>query len=221
MEREEILDELRIVLDDSGYDPGWTDPVLIRALSEGQDRFCEKTGMFVVEETLPTQVGVRHYTLSPRVISVLDVFDATGRMLGEFQRGDMYPQAPAGVPYAAMNPIGDARSWQTDVTGRTLTLYPAPSGVQTLTMRLWRRSEFAFSDVDAEPELEIPEEYQYACVEWAAYKLLRHHDMEKENKLKSYEHLAAFNEYVSAGKQSHRRIMGDVYHIGGDPLYVV
>ena len=220
MERDELIRELRVVLDDSGYDPGWTDTVLIRALSEGQDRFCEKTGMFVVNEPLATQVGVRHYTLSPRIISVLDVFDATGRMLGQFQRGDMYPTLPPGTPYAAINPIGDVRSWQTDVTGRKLSLYPAPSGVQQLSLRLWRRATLAFSDED-EPELEIPEEYQYACVEWAAYKLLRHHDMEKENKLKSYEHLAAFNEYVSAGKQSHRRIMGDVYRIGGDPLYVV
>lgn len=220
MERDELIQELRAVLDDSGYDPGWTDTVLIRALSEGQDRFCEKTGMFVVNEPLTTQIGVRHYTLNRRIISILDVFDATGRMLGKFQRDDVYPQAPPGMAYSSMSPVGDVNSWQSDVTGRTLTLYPAPAGVQTLALRLWRRAAVAFSNED-EPELEIPEEYQFACVEWAAYKLLRHHDLEKENKLKSFDHLAAFNEYVSAGKQAHRRIMGDVYHVGSNPLYVV
>lgn len=220
MSREEIIQELQVVLDDSGFDPHWTEPVMVRALSEGQDRFCEKTGLFVVHEPLQTQINVHHYTINPRVISVLDVFDEAGRKLGKFQEDDMYPALPPGSPYAAIKVASDINAWQTDTRGRTLTFYPAPTTAQTVQLKLWRRSSVAFAD-EEEPELEIPEEYQYACVEWAAYKLLRHHDMEKENKLKSFEHLAAFNEYVTAGKQAHRRIMGAVYQIGGNPLYVV
>lgn len=220
MEREELLQELRIVLDDVGYDPGWTDPVLARALSEGQDKFCERTGFFVVSTPLPVTTGVRHYALDRRIIEVLDVFDSRGRKLGKFQMDDLYSNLPPGTPHSHVAPLGGLTSWQADVTGRTLSFLPAPAENQTVSLRLWRRSEVAFSDED-EPEMELPEEFQFACIEWAAYRLLRHHDMEKENKVKSFDHLSAFNNYVLAGKQAHRRIMGVEYSVGSNPLYVV
>lgn len=224
MDREELIQELRVILDDVGYDPGWTDPVLVRALSEGQDRFCERSGFFVDDSTytVETVAGTAGYVLSPRIITVLDVFDASGRLLGKYQRGDVYPETPPGRPYPDVGSNQAApSSWQTDASGRRLTLYPTPAEIQTITLKVWRRSEFAFSDDMEEPELEIPEEFHFAPIEWAAYKLLRHHDMEKENKIKSTEHLMAFNDYVSDGKQAHRRIMGDVYRISGNPLYVI
>ncbi len=228
MTREGMLRELRLLLDDVGYDPAWTQPTLLYALSEGQDTFCADTGFFVdrTSFSIVTTEGVNSYPLSDRIISVLDVFGSNGRRLGKYSESDRNPTLPAGrVTTFDMNQRAPT-SWQVDHETGFLTLYPTPAGEDTYQLRVWRYPlhPLCSDDIDgngtpADPE--IPRRFRWACIEWAAYKLLRYHDMEVEHPDKSAAHLAAYKSYVSDGKTSLNRLRGFDFHVGGNPLYVV
>jgi len=228
MTRSEMLDELRLLLDDTGFDPAWTQRSLLLALSEGQDKFCEDTGLFIdkTNYTITTEVGVDSYPLSDRIIAVLDVFDSASRRLGKFSEEDRRPELPAGRPWVMDTNQRVPTSWQLDHDGGALTLYPIPDAIETYTLRVWRYPRFALHDDDidgdgTEAQPELKERFQWACIEWAAFKLLRHHDLEIENKHKSTDHYAAYKAYVSEGKTAHNRARGFDMRVGGNPLYVV
>jgi len=66
---------------------------------------------------------------------------------------------------------------------------------------------------------EIVNRLQRACVEWAAYKALMHHDSETQDPIKASEHLAAFNAYVLDGIRQFRRKHNQETWVGTDPAY--
>lgn len=227
MTRGDMLNELRIVLDDTGLEPGWNNRTMMFALSEGQDKFCEDTGLFVDKRsfTITTEAGVESYALSERIIAVLDVFDSTGRRLGKFDQADKNPTLPAGRPSTFDMNQRVPTSWQVDAEDGYLTFFPIPNAVATYTLRAWRYPIFPLhvdDTGDGEPaQPELKDRFQWACIEWAAFKMLRHHDMELENGSKSTDHYAAYQRYVSEGKTAHNRLRGFEMEVSGNPLYVV
>jgi hypothetical protein len=221
MTRAEALAELKAVLRESVLDAAWGDTRLLGYLSEGQDKFCEETGFFMdnTNHTIPTVVGTATYSIPDRIISVLDIYDATGRRLGKVdERIRRYANLDT-EPQSWPSETSDTSYWQVDQATNAITLHPTPTTVQTLTLRVWRyaRNELSVGT----NEFEIPSRFHRACIEWAAYKSLMHHDAEQEDPVKAADHLAAFGIYVRDGKKAHRRITSMQTEIVGNPLYVV
>ena len=227
MTRDRLLTELRAILDVSAIDPGWTPEILLGYLAEGQDVFCEETGFFQerINYTLDTEVGTENYALDDRIIKVLDVFDGTTR-LGHFGERDNTPMASNSVfPFNMTTLDSDSVSWQADSSPGYLTLWPTPTTVRTLTLRVWRYSRYALDndDVDGEgtaAEPEIPSALQRACVEWAAYKALGHHDKELISEVDARKHKAKYDEYVMRGVRAFKRLQGISTNIAPDPTYI-
>jgi len=65
---------------------------------------------------------------------------------------------------------------------------------------------------------EIPSQ-QRACIEWAAYKALNHHDMEAQEPVKAQDHKDAFEDYVTDGINAFRRLHNLETRVGTAPAY--
>lgn len=67
---------------------------------------------------------------------------------------------------------------------------------------------------------EIPSRFHRACIEWAAYKALNHHDAETQDPVKAKDHKDAFyDEYVADGITFFRRYHNIETRVGCDPAY--
>lgn len=225
MTRDRLLAELRAVLDDEIANYGWSDIILLPYLAEGQDVFCEETGYFTdaTTYTITTEAGVASYSLSDRVIKVLDIYYGT-KKLGKFQEEDKTVVVPPGFPQTFVASQTTPYAWQADYATGNVTLYPTPDGVYTLTLRVWRYAinDLAGDDINGDPaQPEIPSALQRACVEYAAYKALMHHDKEQQDPVKAREHYSAFMMYVHRGKNALNRRQATEIRVGGNPLYVV
>ena len=67
---------------------------------------------------------------------------------------------------------------------------------------------------------EIPSRFRRACIEWAAYKALNHHDAETQDPVKAKDHKDAFyDEYVADGVAFFRRYHNIETRVGCDPAY--
>ena len=219
MTRAELLAELRDVLDDTRTPFAWSDMRLLGYLSEGQDKFCEETGLFSVVESLALEAGVLSYAIPPRTIQVLDVL-YRGRSLQKMLMNDSYWRMPA------MPPVAAPQAWQADLmTGRIILdgTPPASLGGQLLELRLWKYSEHELSSMpDGQPaQPALPSTLQRACVEWAAAKALNHHDREEQDPVKAIDHREEFRRYVTDGKKWARRYASFEMSVGSNPSYVV
>jgi len=228
MTRREMLDELRGKIDDTSGRPKWTTGELLGWMAEGQDKFCEDTGFFtdVSSFSLTTVIGQAVYDISERIIEVKDLWRGNTRLgkYQEYMKTVGYPTSNA--VFFNPNQADVAYYWQADEETGVLTLYPTPTTVETLTMRVWRYSKFSLdsNDVDgkglnAEPE--IPFRFHRACIEWAAYKAYSDHDAEKGDAMGAKDHLEAFKAYVSDGKKAIRRRQSEKTTVNGNPTYVV
>jgi len=215
-----LLKELKHVLYESPYDGFWTDSMLVGYLSEGQDQFCADTGYFVdpVNYRITTVVDQQSYEISDRIIKVLNVYDA-GRPLTRFEEQSKAAWTnPALFEYDV--PTMRLQGFQTDYAPGYVTLWPAPSDVRTLTMRVWRYARRALCQ-NAQIRVEIPSQFDRAIVEYAAWKALNHHDQELQDTLKAGDHYAAYKEYVRRGEQAFLQLRGSETRIGPNPAYVV
>jgi len=70
-------------------------------------------------------------------------------------------------------------------------------------------------------EFEIPDDFHFAPVEWAAYKALGDHDSELFNPKKAAEHLGNYQLLKSEGKRAYRRLCGGSPSVVPNPLYIV
>jgi len=216
MTRTELLTELREAVDDTAAPYMWSETRLRGFLSEGQDKFCEDTGLFVSLTPLILEEGKRDYDIPSRTIEVLEVFNGA-RPLRKWQTGQIPGLEPgAGMPSA----------WQADAATGLLRFDRTPTAAQAgaeLTLRRWHYSDTPLSSsvdgVAAAPQL--PERLQRACIEWAAYKLLRFHDAEVEGSPEALEHLQAYRDYVSEGKKWQRRHSSFEMSVGATPAYMV
>lgn len=66
---------------------------------------------------------------------------------------------------------------------------------------------------------EIPSRFHRACIEWAAFKALSHHDMDYQDKGKAGDHLGAFKMYINDGHAFFRKYHNIETRVGTDPAY--
>ena len=226
-----MLAELKRVLRETTYDAAWGDTLLEAYLAEGQDKFCEDTGYFVdhTNYTVTTVVGQADYELDERIIQVMEVWNGTTR-LGKFQQSDLgYNRANAWN--ALDNPVetSDSYCWQSDLETGVLTLYPTPTTVRTLNLRVWRYARrplnTSYMNDDDPPvsvsvEPEIPKRFRRAPIHWAAFRALSHHDMEQQDKIKASDNLAIYTNIKNEGRTAFERTMGRRVSVSPDPCYV-
>jgi len=112
---------------------------------------------------------------------------------------------------------GQVGYWQADYENGFIKLLPTPNTTQTLTLRVWRYSRTALDATGGEPE--IPVQFQRACVEYAAYKAMMHHDMEQQDKVKASDHYTAFKLYCAEGKKAKRRHRSEETVFRPSPVY--
>jgi len=310
MTRTEMLAELKIYLRETSYDAMWGDNLLLSYLAEGQDKFCDETGFFVdaTNYTFATVSGTASYALPSRIISVLDVFNASGQRLQHINEDDRYLRqqldrssyqmrprtssliatgtaqggttstvtldlaasvvndfyngyiikftndAPAGIrgqqhtitDYVGATKVatvagtpsvlpiatstytiekvvetdqGQPAYWQTDYDSGSIKLLPTPVDTETMQLRVWRYSRVALDAVGANPE--IPIQFQRACVEYAAFRAMMHHDLEKQDKVKATDHLSVFKNYCEDGRKARRRYRSEETMFSTSPNYTV
>lgn len=218
MTRQELLIELNTVLDDlvgaASTDFIGSNNLKIAYLAEGQEKFCEETGFIVDGSSTVTTVtlesGIKDYTLSDRIIKVLDVYDGS-RKLGSIHDDPSYE-----IDFRSTS-SGDPHLWRTDFEPGKIRVHPTPTRSMTLQMQVWR---YPLESIrKANPE--IPERFQHACVEWAVHKLLHIQDAEIRNKAKSNEHYQNFMLYVNDGIKHLRRLRGVEAKVAVNNLYTL
>lgn len=226
MTRAQMLTELGEVLDESTVQNAWTESTLLGYLAEGQDEFCEQTGFFVdnTTHTITLATGVAVYDIPARVIQILDIWDGT-RRLGKFQESDRNQLKPDWDPAVESTLTGRPQRWQTDGATGSITFDRAATAAEdgdTLQIRAWRYSIYSLDDETAPTnpaEPEIPFRFHRACIEWAAYKALMHHDEEQQDPVKARDHFNAFEDYVRKGKRAMQRYHGLETRVGTSPAY--
>lgn len=227
MTRTQMLARLKELLDESVIDPGWVESTLMSYLAEGQAKFCEDTGFFIDKTnfTIDTEIGTSVYALDERIIKVLGVYDGTTR-LGKYGERDTEPAPGMGnLTFDFSSPTGDAQAWNPEEVPGSLVLYPTPTTVRTLTLRVWRYPLYALDDDDIDGEgtpasPEIPSRFHRACIEWAAYVALTHHDKELEDPIDAGKHLTAYNRYVTEGKIAFNRLRGTSVNVSPSSVYI-
>jgi len=228
MTRAEMLKELKAILRETSVDAAWGDTLLLRYMSEGQDKFCEETG-FIIDNTTYTVTlveGQKSYLLSDRVIKVLNVLNST-TMLGKFQETDTYTQKFFSQEFPEQNTSPYA--WQLDKATGYLTFYTAPLAADAgteLTLRVWCYPTYELSNNDTDglgtnAEPEIPNRFHSAPIHWAAYKALNHHDFEQEDQIKARDHKLIWDEYVMNGRTMFENMTDRQYQIAPSPIYTV
>lgn len=202
MTRQELLNELKVVLDDvvgvksSDFLVG--DSLKLAYLAEGQEKFCEDTAILVdfsnTEFQVTTAAGINNYDISDKIIKVLEVFNGSTRLCS-------VDDDPAYANEFYYGSVGSPLVWRTDLESDKIRLYPTPTDIITLQMRVLRYPMNSIKVSDPE----IPERFQRACVHWAASKILMVQDAEVLNKSAASEQLALYNMYVSDGVRYTRR----------------
>lgn len=211
MTRTELLAELRSVIDDTVRPYGWSDTRLAHWLSEGQDKFCEQSGFWSDKSTytITTVLNQTDYAIPARVTAVRSVWDGTRELVDGTRE---HTPVITGEPQRPLR-------YRTDLETGVLSLLEPPAADIILTLRVHRRSKIRFSV--AGTELEIPEEFHLAVVEYAAYKAFGDHDRELQDPVKANDHLLNFKRYVKDGQRAYRRLTGEYTDVVPNRLYVV
>jgi hypothetical protein len=196
----------------------WTNETLLRYIKDGERRFARQT-LCIRDSTTPavTQIklktGVVTYPLHKAVMGVLsaryntDQFDiqrSGHALVSQFTPPEFLTYDPStGFNAQPGRPI----AFYTDETtvfatqGKvTLSVYPTPSALEEgniLYLRSIRNpmTDYSLENLDAESE--IPEDYQLDCLEWAAYRALRHFDADAGASAPSDHHKQAFSDAVA------------------------
>ena len=236
MNKAQLLAEFRLKADDTAGPPyAWSDERIIQWISEGQDIFCERTGFWTDKSTygFTTMAGQRDYVLDPRIIQVNEVWDGQ-RRLHQYTEGDLPRyRSDSGNPldWPLSPDYGDGivqpsgmilqrrpDAWQTDAETEKLTLFaPPPAGI-FLAMHVWRYAKvpFAVSGV-----LEAPPRFHQAHVHYAVAQALNDHDRERQDLVKSADHLRIFNEGCAQGAVAFDRLNGATPRVEPSQYYVV
>lgn len=210
----ELLEETRAAVDDTIQPYSWSDTRLTSWLSEGQDKFCERTGYFSDKVTyfVTTILGQQDYAIDPRIVSLRSVWDGNRQLIDA--AGKTFSDADF-LDTQIQSPV----HYRTDLQTGFITFFePVTAGI-ILTLRVHRRSKVALNVAGAQPE--IPEEFQLALTEYAAYKAFGDHDKELQDPVKARDHYENFKVYIKDGSRSYRRLTGEYIDVAPNPLYVV
>lgn len=114
---------------------------------------------------------------------------------------------------------GQPAYWQTDFDNGYVKLIPTPVATETMVFRVWRYSRTALDATGGEPE--IPVQFHRACIEYAAFRAMMHHDLEKQDKVKASDHLSLFKAYCSDGRKARRRYRSEETMFSTNQNYTV
>ena len=92
----------------------------------------------------------------------------------------------------------------------TLTVYPPPSADQDgkiLHLRTIRYPLTVYSIDNLDADSEIPDDYQLDCLEWAAYRALRHFDADAGAAVPADKHKEAFDLAIVNARKELKRTM--------------
>jgi hypothetical protein len=92
----------------------------------------------------------------------------------------------------------------------TLSVYPPPSTLEDgkiLYIRTIRNPMTVYTVDNLGVESEIPEDYQLDCLEWAAFRALRHYDADAGASAPSEHHKGAFEEAILNARKELKRTM--------------
>lgn len=230
----DLLDELRINIlrDRSDLIAGqpddrlWSDDSLLRYIKDGEHTFARET-LCLRDSTTPEytrivlRTGVQTYALHSTAIGVLsarydtDTFDLQRSGHGIVSQA-VPPELFTYDPTTAWNTQpGRPIAFYTDETlvfarsqQSTLSVYPLPSATEEgkiLYLRTIRVPATVYSTSTLDIESEIPGAYQFDCLEWAAYRALRHNDADAGATTPSDKHKKAFDEAVVKAKRELKR----------------
>lgn len=219
MTRAELLKETREVVRDLLVPQAWSDARLLMWLSEGQDKFCTKTGFWSDKTTykITLVAGQQDYAIPERVIAVRSIWDGNRQLIDAagltFSDADFQDTSP-------QHPV----HYRTDLETGLITFFEPVIADIILDLRVHRKSKTALNHstqgaYDAEPE--IPEDFHLALVDYAAAKAFMDHDRELQDPVKSADHKRNFNQYVREGSLAYRRITGEYSDVIPNPNYVV
>lgn len=229
------LDELRvnILRDHSDMVSGnpdslWTDETLVRYIKDGERRFarqalCIRDGVTPEITQIRIRTSVTSYPLHKSVFAVMsakydtDTFDiqrSGHAIVNQFTPPEFLTYDPS----TGFNPQpGRPIAYYTDETlilspdkQVTLTVYPPPSADQDgkiLYLRTIRYPTTEYSLDDLNRESEIPQDYQLDCLEWAAYRALRHFDADAGAAVPAQGHKDAFDEAIKNAHKELKRTM--------------
>ena len=193
----DLLEELRVgILRDSSSltsgsdDQLWSDARLVAYIHQGQVRFAKRT-LSLRDNTTPavTQVtlvaGQSEYPTHMAVLSTLsarydtDTVNMPRASAERLDRSGSTESLYFDVNTASTLAPGRPITWATDQAARTFRVYPTPSAAEAgkiIRLRVARLPINTLSTLDLYASPEIPEEYHYDILEYAAYKALSNHD---------------------------------------------
>jgi hypothetical protein len=221
MTRAALLAEWRKTVGDVSIPYKWDDDMVLSAMQEGQDVFCEETGFFV-DFTNFTQVldpGTTKYALDSRIIKVLEVWNLTS---GEVR---LSPFTERERPVSISTPLVscDPYMWQTDRETGYLTLYPSPATAITLTIRAQRYSLYSLTHQTAgayDKEPEIPDQCRRCLVNYAAALWFGWRDRDEENNPEAIKNMNKFNFYVTRGRRMFENLRSQYPEVAGNSIYL-
>ena len=209
MKTSELLDLLNTALRDIRKPRKWSDDVKVRYLNEAQDKLSR--ALFVtIRSDEPLSVGAYEdfYELDENIHHVFRVW---GKDVGVLQ-----PSTDGWTPPSEQ--LGTPARFVLDSATQTLRLWPIPTLDTELIMRV-SRSPKALSENALDEDCEIPDQFQLALIDWAAYRCFTHDDADGRNdnaaQLAKDRYSAAVREY----KQNlYRFRTGNANRVGGNRI---
>jgi hypothetical protein len=229
------LDELRtnILRDISALVAGdddrmWSDETLLRYIGDAERRFARET-MCLRDGTTPKltrltlRAGVKNYPLDDAVFAVVSArpdgrdydLQRTGHALVQARELDTsitFDPAEASTlqPGAPLGFYTD----ETIVFGQehkvTLSIYPAPdadAAGTVVNLRVIRVPCGGYTTGDLKRESEIPRDYQFDVLDWAAYRAKRNNDADIGATPNAADHKDAFEQSIARCKRDMRARM--------------
>jgi len=217
MTRAELLQETRFVIGDDVEPFKVSDTILLRWLSDAQDKFCERTGFFEDSSahSITTVDGTRSYAISERIVEVHKVFRADGTEI-------VKKSLLGGTTLATAT--GEPSYWFTDLETGKMSFHPVPDAEYVYTLKTHTMSEVPLNNktdgvYDQDPS--IPARFQQSLIEWAAFMLYSVHDQELQDKKKASDHYAAWRLALSEGRSAYTTLMGTQVSFEPNRGYVV
>lgn len=233
MNRGEQLDELRgnILRDRSDLVAGdtdslWSDETLLRYIKDGERRFARQTLILRDGHTaqycqITLRAGVREYAMHDLVIAIISARVA-GQQTDLYRSGHALVQVPKSREILDFDVIandtattGAPQAIYTDETlvyasrGRvTASIYPTPATADAgtvITARVIRLPKGSYSLAELKEESEIPEDYQFDVLQWAAYRAQSNHDGDAGSASSADRHKLAFDEAVARAIREMKR----------------
>lgn len=202
-------------------DQQWSDATLLSYIGDAEKKFCRETMILRDADTpavtqVSLQAGVSRYLLHQATHAVVsarfdtDTFDIkrVGRtLIMELAPPDTIFFDPSN--YAPLTP-GRPTAFSTDelLTFQSkarvaMVLYPAPAAEQdgkTVYLRVARAPLSTYDDTCLEKESEIPDDYVYDVLSWAAFRAMRNHDADSGDPTEASAHKTAFEAAVEKCK---------------------